>query len=105
MLELDFILLSESVHMTPGLRRACSAAGRSPALQSHIAAQHPAVLQLDAFRCTLQVSRQAGCGGRTRAPLIGQRAAAQRGDGRVLLVWGRSRRKGRRGLLTGQMVT
>lgn len=44
----------------------------SPALQGHIAAQDPAVLQLDAFRRTLQVSRQAGCGWWTRAPLIGQ---------------------------------
>lgn len=43
-----------------------------PALQGHIAAQDPAVLQLDAFRRTVQVGRQAGCGRRARAPLIGQ---------------------------------
>jgi len=71
-------------------------AGHSPALQGHIAAQDPAVLQLDAFRRTLQVGRQAGRGRRARAPLIGQRR-----DGRVLLVRGRGRRERRRALLTG----
>lgn len=79
--------------------------GHSPALQGHIAAQDPAVLQLDAFRRILQVSRQAGCGWWTRAPLIGQRAAAQGGDGRMLFVWGRGWWERRRSLLSGQMVT
>lgn len=73
----------------------------SPALQGHIAAQDPAVLQLDAFRRTLQVGRQAGCGRRARAPLIGQWAAAERRDGRMLPVWGRGWRERGRAWLTG----
>lgn len=76
-------------------------AGHSPALQGHIAAQDPAVLQLDAFRRTLQVGRQACCWRWAGAPLIGQRAAAQGRDGRMRLVWRRGRREGRRALLTG----
>lgn len=75
--------------------------GHSPALQGHIAAQDPAVLQLDAFRRTLQVGRQACCWWWAGAPLIGQRAAAQGRDGRVRLVWRRGRWEGWWALLTG----
>lgn len=79
--------------------------GHSPALQGDIAAQDPAVLQLDAFCRTLQVGRQAACGWGARAPLIGQRAAAEGRDGWMLLV--RRRRRGERwwALLSREMIT
>lgn len=72
-----------------------------PALQWHITAEDPAVLQLDGLGRGLQLGGQSSRRGRAMVPPIGQRVAVERCDGWVVRrrVWLEGRRQGlQRGL-------